>query len=309
MASIMVNDFAGERRRTQFDTFDRDRIVALADELRAAGIDVTLTTWVMPHAGFIAGLGDTMRELSYGTGATRIILDAEEPWMQAVAPLGYADAAGRIRDALAGIDLGLTAIVYCDVEKTAPLAKICGTWMPQAYVTLAGGSPTALVRTAYTRWTTKFGSPSDGFVMGLAAYNQPRPASELMQPCLYACADVGIDAVCYWAHGSILDRDDVAAVTLAASKAVASPEPSVGIMPEIDVVTMPSGVYSLEVARIQGLLAAAATKTGDAGPGPIDGKPGPKTVTALESFQACQGLPITGVCDGGTWYRLLSFWE
>jgi peptidoglycan hydrolase-like protein with peptidoglycan-binding domain len=50
-------------------------------------------------------------------------------------------------------------------------------------------------------------------------------------------------------------------------------------------------------------LQEALTELGYA-PGPIDGKPGPKTREALKQFQKSAGLPATGVLDAETTQRL-----
>lgn len=39
-----------------------------------------------------------------------------------------------------------------------------------------------------------------------------------------------------------------------------------------------------------------------------DGEFGPMTEKSLGLFQRRAGLPVTGVCDGDTWFALLSFW-
>ena len=51
--------------------------------------------------------------------------------------------------------------------------------------------------------------------------------------------------------------------------------------------------------ELQELLTARGYK-----PGPVDGKPGPKTREALKQFQKDAGLPVTGVLDAETTQRL-----
>jgi peptidoglycan hydrolase-like protein with peptidoglycan-binding domain len=61
----------------------------------------------------------------------------------------------------------------------------------------------------------------------------------------------------------------------------------------------PPAAAAMGGKELQELLAARGYK-----PGPIDGKPGPKTREALKAFQKDAGLPATGVLDAETSQRL-----
>lgn len=214
IGNIMLNDFAAARGPTDFKTYAADRIVSLAAELRRAGMTVDLTTWVMPHARFIEGMGAQLIPLARACAARRICLDAEEPWNQATQRLPYDQAADDIAKALRGKPLALTAISYINGSKLAPLAAKCAYYMPQAYATTSQGSmdPETAVTSSINRWRSRVGPPRGGWAMGLAAYSQPKPPAPMMVPPIEQTSQAGIREVCYWSHSAILSRPDVADV-------------------------------------------------------------------------------------------------
>lgn len=61
------------------------------------------------------------------------------------------------------------------------------------------------------------------------------------------------------------------------------------------------GDQGASVMKIQQALQLAGFSTG-----PIDGKFGPQTKTAVQSFQSAQGIAIDGIVGSITWSRLLS---
>lgn len=61
------------------------------------------------------------------------------------------------------------------------------------------------------------------------------------------------------------------------------------------------GSQGSDVMKIQQALQLAGFSTG-----PIDGKFGPKTKTAVQSFQSAQGIGIDGIVGPVTWQRLLA---
>jgi hypothetical protein len=80
--------------------------------------------------------------------------------------------------------------------------------------------------------------------------------------------------------------------------APASPPPAVEPAPPApEPAAPPAGPMS--TAELQLVLTTLGYK-----PGPIDGKPGPRTRDALKQFQKDAGLPVTGVLDAETTQRL-----
>lgn len=213
--NIMLNDFHKARAPQSFATHDAGRVIALASALRRAGLDVDLTTWAMPHPQFIDGMA-SLRQLRDATGAQRIWLDAEEPWNRARGEINYDAAAAHVGDVLSGIPLALSAISYANQSKLRGLAKICEVWSPQAYSNKRPGSmdPATAAQSSVDRWRARFGQPSRGFVMGLAAYEQPGDPlamAAMMDQALEGARAAGVLGVCYWAHGAILSSPAVAA--------------------------------------------------------------------------------------------------
>jgi len=205
-ANIMLNDYSNARSPKTFDTHDPDRVVRLAAALRASGVGVDLTTWVMPHEKFILGMGKQIPQLARACSARRVWLDAEEPYNQATGSIDYKLAAGEIEDALGTAPpLVLSAISYANRSKLQPLAEVCPYWSPQAYATTRKGSPNPsnIVDLSFARWRARFGEPSRGWIMGLAAYEQPKKPGSMLGPPLDQALDLGIEDVCYWAFGAI----------------------------------------------------------------------------------------------------------
>lgn len=311
-ASIMLNDLSAKRSEAEFVTHPEARIIALARALNDEGLDVSLTTWVMPHRGFIRSMAASLIPLLEATASTGLILDAEEPWIRARGGMHHDDAADQIGELFAGEPLVLSGIASTHRSALRGLAKICRTWSPQCYATTRSGS--MLAETAVARgmdlWRKKFGEP-EAWMAGLAAYSQPTPASTYMRPCLDQAIERMVGSVCYWSHRPILRNADIRSVIsgINTSDSITIPAhgPRGSIMPELDVEAAPSGVIDHAIAQLQGLLAAAMLRHGDVvDPGKLDGKPGPRTLAALHAFQAAEELPVTGVVDGQTWWVLLS---
>ena len=62
-----------------------------------------------------------------------------------------------------------------------------------------------------------------------------------------------------------------------------------------------SGSQGADVMKIQQALQLAGFS-----PGPIDGVFGPRTKTAVQSFQSAHGLAIDGIVGSNTWSKLLT---
>lgn len=207
--NIMLNDFSRARDPSTFRTHDVLKLGRMAEAAHDAGMSVDLTTWVMPHAGFIEGLAK-LRNLRSALGAHRIWLDAEEPWVRARNPMGYHAAADAIAQGLHGVPLVLSGIPFANA-KLGSLAAVCGTWSPQCYATTRPQSmkPGSAAEVGVKQWRQRFGEPADGWVIGLAGYMQPANAGSMMGPALDGAAKTGAREVCYWSSSQILKTSSV----------------------------------------------------------------------------------------------------
>ena len=299
-ASVMLNDFSKARAATPFKTHDADALIAFADACRAEGIDVSFTTWVMPHDEFVRGMCEQLPDLLAACRVERLYLDAEEPWHRATGSFNRTRAAQTIeREIGEHFELALSAIVYTNEDKTKPLAAICDVYSPQAYAVEEGLDPSRAVSFAVERWSRLFGVPAS-WSMGLAAYKLPDDPTSYMQPPIDDCRALEIDDVCYWASLQLGQDEDRVAFVAGLRESAEPSSPASGIMPTLDIAAMPSSEYSGFVKRAQALLSSWSFD-----PGPVDGKPGTKTLTAVQSFQASLGLRQTGIVDGGLWWELL----
>jgi hypothetical protein len=296
-ASIMLNDYAGKTTYQKFQAWSEDAI-RMAAALRKHGLCVSLTTWVLPYQQFLIDMADELVALQAQTGAVDLILDAEEPWILAKDPMNHGEAAQLIGELLYARPLALTAIGTAD-DRVKPLADICQTWMPQCYATTKSqATAQGIVDYSFGQWRQKYGRDPWRWFVGLAAYQQPSPASLYMDVVLTKLRGHNVSEVCYWSHATILERDDIRAALPVRGSCVSRSH----------VIDLRDGspTASPVVARMQGLLTAAALTHGQSvDPRGIDGKPGPRTLAALEAYQAKLGLPQTGICDHATWTSLL----
>lgn len=306
--SIMVNDYSKDRDDRPFETRDVATIQRFADLLHQAGIEVTLTSWIMPYADFITEAANQLIPLCASTRAVELIWDAEEPWTQANDPMDYDAAAQLMADQFAplgpaGTTLAVSGIAWVS-STLAGLAAACPRWYPQCYATTNEGSggPTTVVNNGINQWRSKFGDSGE-FTIGLAAYAQPTPPSEYMQPCLDQVYAAAIPRVCYWDLGAIGARADVSqfvSTVLGSDGEPVTPMTTPGIMATLDIGAMPSGTYDKRVELVQRLLPAYGFD-----PGTVDGKPGKNTLAAVEAFQSSRGLTPDGIVGGATWWWLL----
>jgi hypothetical protein len=307
VANLMLNDYFGETHRAaeDFRTFDVEKIKRMAAACHAAGIFVHATTWIMPHKIFMDGMLERLPGLLAAIGCTLLVLDAEEPWTQATGTYSYAEAAATAAKVFPRLGLSGIGDALDDLRE---LAKICVVWCPQAYATKdSQATPGGVGPYCHKCWTNDFGPPPEGWIFGLAAYDQETPPSITMQPVIDDLHDLGVEDGCFWTINYIAKRADVTAFVagLASPSEPATPPQPVptgdGIFPTLVISSMTKGTVARQLKCVQALLLHAWGFD----PGPVDGLPGPKTIGAVEAFQSCHGLPVTGIVDGGTWVELL----
>jgi hypothetical protein len=308
VANLMGNDMSEDRGPTPFRTFDVDDLNRMAAACRAAGIEVHLTIWAMPHDEYLDGALAVLPGLIASMGATMLWWDAEGPWHDATGCFDFATAAAKAarvfpRLALSGIGAALAEL--------RELAEVCCVWSPQAYATKESeADPPDVVEYSLGRWREAYGEPEEGWCVGLAGYKQAADAVSTMQPPIDDVLAARIRRVCYWTINSIDDDQDVVDFVAGLANVRNLPPPVLpppppprinGIMPTLNIATMPTGVESRLLRIVQHLLLAW-----DINPGPDDGLPGPKTEAAVKEFQTICGLHVNGVVTGATWYELLS---
>lgn len=225
---LMIADHSAWRREHAFaDRPEKGRRAAAVTDLvkvgrvcREAGISLGLTTWVMPHERYTEGLGiyltESVRRLyAEGCPAIEIILDAEEPWTQAVdaGPRRWNTAADQLRAALAPlrrrpyeVRIGITGIGYAREPALDPLASWCDFAVPQVYATTGNKlDPRRSPKIFADRWTRAFERKE--LAIGLPAYRQGKG---MMTAAIDGAREVAqdpnsaeVDRVIYWSLAQI----------------------------------------------------------------------------------------------------------
>jgi hypothetical protein len=221
----IANDASAERRETTFKPYDLDRLCRFVEKARARGLEVShIMAWAMPHARYIESAAETLLPICRSLGVG-VEWDAEEPWLKAIKPMNYHDAADLIDSHFGSVETGVNAIVYTSASKVAPLAAVCDYACVQAYVTSTqklrtkdGGTRLALPEDI-PRWSKRFRSkvmrPGQPLVYGLAAYRQkvpPYSAGGLMQACLRAAEGDGAERATFWQLKSFKSKAKARAV-------------------------------------------------------------------------------------------------
>lgn len=296
-AILMVNDFSATDWDAPFRTFDTDNLIAMAQACRDAEIAVWLCSWVMPHEAFISEAIAELPALKAVAGAEMIMWDAEAPWVKPPNDALRARAATRLAATFGSTNMAMTAIGAAPSE-VKPLADVCSVWAPQCYATRdSQATPAGVVPFGLRCWRERYGTPSGHWMIGLAGYDQAADPSTTMQPPIDDVLAAGLSEICYWTSNAIASRPDVLEFVASLTRAV---PPHPGIMPAVDIAAMPSATRVQVVAEIQGLLMAWGID-----PGPLDGKPGAKTLAGVKTFQERKRLAPTGVVDASTWAELL----
>lgn len=211
---VMVNDFSKARTERPFSIYTREKIVALCDAANERGLEVNLTSWLMPHASFIRQASDVLTELVLDTHAASVIFDAEEPWTQAKNPMTYENAAALVDDECSNkFKWGTTGIGYADKFKLGPLVRRGSFMVPQCYTTSSSGldparGPADLIK----RWRSAFGDRE--VVCGLASYRQSGIPGYTIDAALraayYSAEGSGVGDIVYWSLSAIRTVSQVA---------------------------------------------------------------------------------------------------
>ncbi len=166
---LMVHDDAADRTSNAW-AMDKD-VRSSCQRIVDAGLELHLTAWAQPYAGYLARGCDDLVELVGSFGASSVCWDAEEPWTQARGPgmLSPEQAASIIN--LYGARMGVTGIGYMSRELDPLIARadyVC----PQAYVTgkTPGGLEVDGVDEVIARWRKR--APKADMIPAFASYDQ-----------------------------------------------------------------------------------------------------------------------------------------
>lgn len=198
---VMVNDHSKSRDPRAFSMAPRSRLVETAKRIHGHGLAVHFTTWCMPHAPYLAGLMAQMQDIAWQVGAATIMLDAEEPWINARRPMKYAEAAAMLAEGML-MPWGVTGIGWTSIPKVGPLAAAANYAIPQVYCTAKN---TLNPRTApggfERRYYDKLGAYHVD--MGLAGYSQQGRSGwtkeAFMRAAFEASHGTGAERIVYWA--------------------------------------------------------------------------------------------------------------
>ncbi|HWB80572.1 MAG TPA: peptidoglycan-binding domain-containing protein [Nannocystaceae bacterium] len=212
---IVVNDHSAARSPRKFDTHSVAKIEALAQRARDAGLEVHVTSWLMPHKAYISEAAAQLVPLCSKIGASSLQWDAEEPWTLAQQAMDRREAAAWLHERFTGLScpMGANAIGFASVEKFGPLAEICDYVVPQAYATNTSKiAPEAAPPRFHDRYAKLFERP---IAMGLAAYGQSgiaghTPASAV-RAAIDATAALGdVDTIIFWSLDWLRQSETVA---------------------------------------------------------------------------------------------------
>ena len=297
---LMVNDFSVSRDPRPFSTYATARIIEFAQKLRDAEIDLVLTSWIMPHHGFLLGAAQQLLDLVEKTRARAIEWDAEEPWTQARQPLDYVLAAELVRDAFGPIRMGVTGIGYAPVDKFGPLAEVCDYVVPQIYTTATSNiDPDTDIGLFAQRYRDLFGPKNT--VVGLAAYGQVGVPGHTIESAIRTAykqtnALGYVKQVCYWSLMAI--RKSPTVTNTIKALAGAGMPPTVTITGSVG----QGGTNRPDDVRVvQQLLLEHGYDVGV-----VDGIVGPRTIAAIRAFQSTfMARPDGRVDPGGATFKAL----
>lgn len=210
---VFVN---GVPKNGEFHMHDADEIAQLCSLGSQAGLQINLTSWIVPTTSFIDAAARALVPLAQRVSAASLIWDAEEPWNRQ--PNANYDAAGqRIGEAFSSLScpMGISGIINTRYDRLAPLAQRCEILVPQCYATTNNRlDPSKVASLGVGRWRQHFGA-NKRFVVGLAGYRQSSDAAQAQQAMNSSLADVrslGIDTVSYWSLPTVMGSRTVTRV-------------------------------------------------------------------------------------------------
>lgn len=188
-----------------FYTYNRQQIASACAAFKAAGLDITIVSWMTPRGDWLEGaatIGDIAREV----GADEVEYDLEEEWtalrsksddhIRGATRTVFAQTRSRFSGAVV-VDF----IVYTDLRVMTPAIELADAIIPQAYATVKNAGtrpPGELERIAYDRFKP-FGKP---IIMGVAGWNQDgaygRGYLDALRVSLDAATALGIRRVRVW---------------------------------------------------------------------------------------------------------------
>ena len=234
-AQIITNDLSKCRRAHEYGDkseggryYKHSGILRLAEAFHAAGMDVGLMTWVMPHRIWIESAAEVLVPLCTDAGADSLEPDAEEPWTQADAPMGYREvkrkskgdlvaeaydeAAALFYSAFQGAPtIGVNAIGYTSTTRCDGLMEGAAYGVPQLYVTKTSGLTVESIPRITKRWRKHFLEADQEMVAGLAAYRQVDARHDI-PAAARACAATGCTKAFVWQLKSMRDAEVLAGV-------------------------------------------------------------------------------------------------
>lgn len=218
---IMVHDVSKARAPRSFQLRSTSKILALADAINGAGLDVGLCLWGMPHRKYLEKAAREIISLARDANAVTVEWDAEEPWTQATNGMGYRDASALIGDLFAErtFRMGANAIGFTPQDKFAPLAEVCDYVVPQAYSTSTSKQSPADAAKKFHKRFLQFGEVTR---IGLAAYRQDGIAgytpTSAMETAIRCAASTGVAELCYWGLDALRMGDKEVAAVVARAK-------------------------------------------------------------------------------------------
>lgn len=189
-----------------FYTYDRGAIARACAKFRAAGLDVTIVTWVTPRPDWIAGMA-TVGQIATENDADEIEFDVEEEMTQGLKDASdatIADTWRRIFEQARSTFRGSVVvdhIVFTDLRIVGPAIALADASIPQAYATKKNAGtrpPGELERIAVDRFRP-FRKP---LIMGVAGWNQEGAYGmgylDAMRTSLTTATSLGIRRVRVW---------------------------------------------------------------------------------------------------------------
>ncbi len=209
---VIINDHSKWKKPRDYDTYSRTKIVALLKAANDAGLETHVTSWVMPHEAYLRRMGLELHEIAESAPVAAFVLDAEEPWTQAILPMPWTKAADLVAEVMGDLRWGVTGIGYTPATKLGPLVKRGEFMVPQCYATRDTAlRPSQVAPALCKRWRGLFGERE--LVVGLASYNQSGIAGHTVESAIRAAFQGAQTqhpaAVTWWSLSAIRISSDV----------------------------------------------------------------------------------------------------